>query len=175
MGAGNSSFTPEQVREISKGMKAEYEACKSKGLSSTEEKDYMLKKYEALTKTTNESQAKVVVANARRLTRGFSKDEHGIQQGKTTRGRRRSFDNKPSPTKKSKDMQQSTSTPSLEAKVLEEPPPQGSSMKYSPHFPLSVDTWDSVNGQPSCLICSMVFATPQKLETHTKYSVKFYL
>lgn len=129
MGAGNSSFTPEQVKEISKGMKAEYEICKTKNLSPEQEKEYMLKKYEALTsssKPTTEAQPKAVVANSRRLSRGYSKDEHGIQPAKGTRGRRRSFDNKPSPNKKSKDMQQSSSSPSLEAKVLEEPPPQGS-------------------------------------------------
>lgn len=72
------------------------------------------------------AQPKAVVANARRLSRGYSKDEHGIQP-KNTRTRRRSFDNKPVPnnSKKNKDMTQSNSVPSLEAKVLEEPPQQG--------------------------------------------------
>jgi hypothetical protein len=133
MGAGNSSFTPDQVREISQGMKAEYENCKTKGLTAEAEQENLLKKYEALTKplipahVANVAQPKVVVANSRRLSRGISKDEHGVQP-KSSRSRRRSFDNKPtanSPNKKSKDMQQSSSSPSLEAKVLEEAPPQG--------------------------------------------------
>jgi hypothetical protein len=138
MGAGNShSFTPDQVREISQGMKAEYENCKSKGLTGAAEQENLLKKYEILTKqlapVVAASQPKAVVANSRRLTRGFSKDEHGIQP-KSSRGRRRSFDNKPtaSPNKKTKDMQQSISTPSLEAKVSEEVPAQGTPVSSSP-------------------------------------------
>jgi hypothetical protein len=131
MGSGNSSFTPEQVCEISQAIKAEYESCKSKGLSQAEEQEKLVKKYEAVTQKllVPVAQPKAVVANSRRLSRGYSKDEHS--QPKTTRGRRRSFDNKPtaqSPNKKkdtSKEMQQSISAPSLEAKVLEEPPAQG--------------------------------------------------
>lgn len=34
-----------------------------------------------------------------------------------------------------------------------------------------VDSWDSVNNQPSCILCGMVFSTMTKLETHVKYSV----
>jgi hypothetical protein len=130
MGAGNSSFTTEQVCEISQAMKAEYENCKAKGLSQTEEKEKLVKKYEAVTQKLLVPQPKAVVANSRRLSRGFSKDE--LNQPKPSRGRRRSFDNKPaahSPSKKKdtqgKEMQQSISAPSLEAKVLEEPPAQG--------------------------------------------------
>lgn len=135
MGAGNSSFTTEQVCEISQAMKAEYERCQSQGLNSIEEKEKLVKQYETVTqKLLLTPQPKAVVANSRRLSRGYSKDEQSCQP-KASRGRRRSFDNKPttqSPNKKKdmgaaggKEMQQSTSAPSLEAKVLEELPSQG--------------------------------------------------
>ena len=81
MGAGNSSFTTEQVCEISQAMKAEYENCKAKGLSQTEEKEKLVKKYEAVTQKLLVPQPKAVVANSRRLSRGFSKDE--LNQTKT--------------------------------------------------------------------------------------------
>lgn len=166
MGSGNSQFTSEQAKEISQAIKTEYDLCRKKGLQGTEEQERLLQKYRAVTQqlstgtgiTLEISQSKAVISNSKRLNRGYSKDEAGIQV-KNTRTRRRSFDNKPvaNTSKKTKDMTQSSSIPSLEAKVLEEPPQQ-------------VDTWDSVNGQPSCLICSMVFTNPQKLETHIKYS-----
>lgn len=156
MGSGNSSFTSEQTREITQLMKVEYELCQKKGLNIKEEQDYLLLKYQTILQQLNISnnnnvnvnvnlnvnsisngnnspininntaQPKVVVANSRRLSRGYSKDEHGLQP-KSSRSRRRSFDNKPTSTtpKKGKDMQSSASTPSLEAKVLEEPPAQG--------------------------------------------------
>ena len=38
-------------------------------------------------------------------------------------------------------------------------PPQG-----------EVDTWESVQSQPSCAICGMVFTSAGKLDTHVKYS-----
>ena len=147
MGAGNSSFTIEQTREITQQMKIEYENCQKKGLTLEEEQQYLQTKYSQLVNSTNSNfnsasspssginilspsslaQPKAVVANSRRLSRGYSKDEHGIQP-KNVRTRRRSFDNKPTPNvspKKGKEMQESISTPSLEAKVLEEPPAQG--------------------------------------------------
>jgi hypothetical protein len=34
-----------------------------------------------------------------------------------------------------------------------------------------IDSWDSVKAQPACLLCAMVFTSPDKLNTHTKYSV----
>lgn len=171
MGAGNSNLTSLQGSELARVMKEEYNKCIAAGMSEEQQQAVLVKKYEEALKDVTYKPLKIVTANSRRLNRGVSKDEHGIT--KHTKGRRRSFEKPRAPSsstptkrksfdktdkKESKEMVESQSLPTLEATtVIEEPPP-------------NVDTWDSVNGQPSCLICGMVFATPQKLTTHTKFS-----
>ena len=51
---------------------------------------------------------------------------------------------------------------------MEGGPPNSSDSKPPPAG--GVDSWESVQAQPSCVICGMVFASMGKLDTHVKYS-----
>jgi len=82
---------------------------------------------------------------------------------RNARGRHRSFEN--GDTKKGKGAGATKRVP--RALSMEKPPEDGD-QEAPPQG--EVDTWESVQAQPSCAVCGMVFTSAGKLDTHIKYS-----
>lgn len=184
MGGGSSSsnITPSQSIEIVKKMKEEYQIILNNNndninnISIEKQKDILINKYNEIyyqvMNTPHYMIPKGVKVNSsntinhnstnRSYQRGISKD---ITSSKT---RRRSFDN----NKTIKKGLSNNSNNSNNLPILE----KASSLQESQSSPIisseeqQVDSWDSVNNQPSCILCGMVFSTMTKLETHVKYS-----
>lgn len=193
MGGGSSTLSPHQSSEITRKMKEEYEKCLKNNITNEKQKEILINSYNEIyitvintphymipkgIKTTSSNHNN---HNNKGYQRGISKDI-SQQQVKT---RRRSFDNNKTIKKASSNTLTSNSTnttttsnnlPILEkALSLQESQssPGISSSLEEQQQQQQVDSWDSVNNQPSCILCGMVFSTMTKLETHVKYSVSF--
>jgi hypothetical protein len=94
----------------------------------------------------------------------------GIQLSAATkrhaRGRHRSFENSNNHT--SPDKSGGNHKKRVPRALSMEAGPEDSSHDKPPQG--EVDSWESVQAQPSCAICGMVFTSKGKLDTHVKYS-----
>ena len=172
MSPGNDILTSHQTTALVQKMKEQYHhCCYEKKLSLAEQQEQLIQSYQ---KIYND----VINTPHYMLPKSFNTNDITP----TKKSRRRSFDNQKISPKKSNPKnlspqkslsQQLHVSESLPVLPAADPPPQGSCfyLDLLLTLPPSVDTWDSVSNQPSCLICGMVFSTANKLETHIKYSV----
>lgn len=175
---GSANITPIQGEEIVQAIKQEYNDYYSQhsnnDVNNDELKELILKKYQTtlmnLNMNNQQSSSATPIASARSISatsneivgkRGIQKNSNGsksLEARPKMAARLRSFDGAPKQKKQK------------EKTTLETNHEMGTRTSSS-FLDLFLDSWDSVKGQPACLLCAMVFATPEKLATHTKYSV----
>jgi hypothetical protein len=147
---GSANITPLQGIEIVKVMKKEYDSIQNQEMSQEELKEKLLFKYEnAVAKAKLNQPTQPLSTLIKKIQRGGNGTK-SMEARPRSVTRFRSFDEAPTPKKKER-----------VGGIVE-----------SPHEE-TTDSWDSVKAQPACLLCAMVFTSPDKLATHTKYSVCF--
>mmetsp|Transcript_12924 Transcript_12924/g.19435 ORF Transcript_12924/g.19435 Transcript_12924/m.19435 type:complete len:410 (+) Transcript_12924:112-1341(+) len=140
----------QQQSELTRTLRIEYENCCKQSYSPAAQQEHLTAKYEHLL---NRFSTEMGHMHTRR-----SKEEADM----ATIGRRRSFNNSKrslSRGKSSVALSRCLSSAELDDDIIEEPTPD-------------VDTWDSVADQPSCMICSRIFPTAEKLKDHEEHSVE---
>eukprot|EP00602_Paraphysomonas_sp_CaronLab_P002623 CAMPEP_0185019780 /NCGR_PEP_ID=MMETSP1103-20130426/2365_1 /TAXON_ID=36769 /ORGANISM="Paraphysomonas bandaiensis, Strain Caron Lab Isolate" /LENGTH=424 /DNA_ID=CAMNT_0027550261 /DNA_START=37 /DNA_END=1308 /DNA_ORIENTATION=+ len=173
MGNGSSTLTSIQGTDIVRNIRKEYEICIHEKLTESEQQIRLLKKYNELITETSTTNQKI----SKRLSRGLSTDQTKAPlRRKQSRLERKSLESKPDNTKRLRRGNSRGSFPVAETKetlISSVSTPEIKNTDVSDTVVKEeekMDTWDSVKGQPSCLICKMVFDTPQKLSKHEKYS-----
>lgn len=145
---GSANITPLQGAELMKTMKYEYNECIKNNLNNDELNEQLKLKYEI-----NLSKIRAnplgILSNVKKIQRNLPGSKSMEARPKAP-SRHRSFDEVPSNSPKNKKQ--------IIAKDFNE---ENGEEK---------DSWDSVKGQPACLLCAMVFTSVDKLTTHTKYS-----
>lgn len=180
MGGGTSSLSPKQSAEIARLIKQEYERCKTNGLSDEESLSSLSEIYQRSLRDMTVPPARIL-SRSKPLGRGIShaeqrpedpvtKPSKPTNNRKISHARNRSFDELPtaesSASNKKKDAMKTKAQSLGESSSV----PTLSSTAQRNVGSEANDSWDSVHDQPACLLCKMVFSSPEKLNNHIKYS-----
>lgn len=184
MGAAASALNSPQSAELTKELKAKYEAYKDHGFSDAEIHEKLSQDYTTiLSKVTAAAKPKGPTESIRQSGHGKvslglgSKritPSEGSGKGKSAPKaptRRRSFDANAANRKPAQTIPEGVAAVSpVLLTVTSEPVLPSPTVASAAAAEAAVDSWDSVTSQPYCNLCQMAFKSDAFLQRHVKYS-----